>query len=91
MVTSHFHLKIAERIGQTDGIEALNRNGKALIKDKCFSWVLSLSRDSMAQCRNEARPDLVNKTERLTGDWKKTMIACDFNITFFFAFGRRFS
>jgi len=32
----HFHLKIAERIGETDGIKALDRNGKALKKEECF-------------------------------------------------------
>jgi len=32
VVTSHFYLKIAERIGKTDGIKALDRNGKALKK-----------------------------------------------------------
>jgi len=55
----YFHLKIAERIGETDGIKALNRNGKALKKEKCISWVVSVSRDSMAQCRNEVCTDLV--------------------------------
>jgi len=53
LATSHFHLKIAERIGETDGIKALDRNGKALEKEKCRPWVVSVSRDSMAQCRNE--------------------------------------
>jgi len=47
LVTSHFHLKIAERIGETDGIKALDRNGKALKKEKYISWVDSVSRDSM--------------------------------------------
>jgi len=28
LVTSHFHLKIAERIGETDRNKALDRNGK---------------------------------------------------------------
>jgi len=44
LVTSHFHLKIAERIGETDGIKALDRNGNALKKEKCLSWVVSVSR-----------------------------------------------
>jgi len=57
LVTSHFHLKIAERIAETDGIKALDRNGKALKKEKYLSWVVSVSRDSMAQCRNEVRTD----------------------------------
>jgi len=63
LVTSNFHLKIAERFGETDGIKALDCNGKALKKEKCLSWVVSVSRDSMAQCRNEVRTDLVNRTE----------------------------
>jgi len=75
LVTSHFHFKIAEWIGKTDGIKALDRNEKALKKEKCLSWVVSVSRDSMAQCRNEVRTDLVNRTERLNGDGKETMIA----------------
>jgi len=77
LVTSHFHLKIAERIGETDGIEAPNRNGKALKKEKCLSLVVSVSRDSMAKCRNEVRTDLINRTERLKGDGKEIMIACN--------------
>jgi len=36
LATSHFHLKIAEQIGETDGIKALDRNGKALKKGKMF-------------------------------------------------------
>jgi len=36
-VTSHFHLKIAERIGETDGTKALDRNEKALEKEKYVS------------------------------------------------------
>jgi len=80
LVKSHFHLKIAERIGETDGIKALDRNGKALKKQKCLSWVVSVSRDSMAQCRNEVRTDLVNRTERLKGYGKEMMIAYNFNI-----------
>jgi len=88
-VTSHVHLKIAERIGETDGIKALDRNGKALKKEKCLSWVVSVSRDSKAQCRNEVNTDLVNRTERLKGDGKEMVIACSFNIFLFFAFGRR--
>jgi len=91
LVTSHFHLRIAERIGETDGIKALDRNGKALKKEKCVSWVVSVSRDSMAQCRNEVRSDLINRTERLKGDGKEMMIACNFNLFLVFAFGRRFS
>jgi len=91
VVTSHFHLKIAERIGETDGIKALDLNGKALKKEKCISWVVSVSRDSMAQCRNEVRTDLVKRTERLKGDGKEMMIACNFNTFLFFAFGRRFN
>jgi len=78
----------------TDGIKALDSNGKALKKKKCLSWVVSVSRDSMAQCRNEFRTDLVNWinwTERLKGDGKEMMIACNLNIFLFFAFGRRFS
>jgi len=90
-VTSHSHLKIAERIGKTDGIKALDRNGKALKKEKCLSWVVSVSRDSMAQCRNEVLTDLINRTERLKEDGEEMMIACNFNIFLFFAFGRRFS
>jgi len=63
-VSSHFHLKIAERIGETDSIKALDRNGKALKrKNVRLSWVVSVSRDSMAQCRNEVRTDQVNRTE----------------------------
>jgi len=81
LVTSHFHITIAERIGETDGINVLDRYGKALKKEKCLSWVVSVSRDSMAQCRNEVRTDQVNRTElRLTGDGKEIMIACNFNI-----------
>jgi len=38
LVTSHFHLKIAERIGETDGIKALDRNAKALKKEKCYYY-----------------------------------------------------
>jgi len=64
LVTSHFHLKIAERIGETDGIKALDLNRKALKREKCLSWVVRVSRDSMAQCRNEVRTDLVNRTEQ---------------------------
>jgi len=60
LVTSHFHIKIAERIGETDSNKALDRNGKALKKEKCLSWVVRVSRDSMAQCRNEVRTDLVS-------------------------------
>jgi len=75
LVTSNFHLKIAERIGDTDGSKALDRNGKELKKEKCLSWVVSVSRDSMAQCRSEVRTDLVNMTERLKGDEKEMMIA----------------
>jgi len=85
LVTSHFHLKIAERIGDTDGIKALDRNGKALKKDKCIWWVVNVSRDSMAQCRNEVRTDLANRTERLKGDGEEMMIACNFNIFLFSA------
>jgi len=91
LVSSHFHLKIAERIGETDGIKALVCNGKAFKKEKCLSWIVSVSRDSMAQCRNEVRTDLVNRTERLKGVGKEMMIACNFNIFLFFAFGRCFS
>jgi len=68
---SHFHLKISERLGETDGIKALDRNGKALKKEKSLSWVVSVSRDSMAQYRNEVRTNLVNSTKRLKGDGKK--------------------
>jgi len=39
LVTSHFHFKIAERIGEIDGIKALDRNGTALKKDKIMSLV----------------------------------------------------
>jgi len=60
MVTSHFHLKIAERIGETDGIESLDRNGKTVKKEKFLPWVVSVSRNSMAQSRNEVHTDLVN-------------------------------
>jgi len=38
LATSHFHLKIVERIGETDGIKALDRNGKALKKEKCYYY-----------------------------------------------------
>jgi len=34
---------IAERIGETDGIKALDRNETALKKEKCLSWVVELS------------------------------------------------
>jgi len=53
---------------------------KALKKEKCLSWVVSVSRYSMAQCRNEVRTDLVNLTERLKDDGKEMMIAWNFNI-----------
>jgi len=36
LVTLHFHLKIAERIGETDGIKALDRNGKASKKENYY-------------------------------------------------------
>jgi len=71
LATSHFHLKISERIGETDGIKALDRNRKALKEEKCLSWVVSVSIDSMAQCTNEVRTDLVNRTELLNGDMGK--------------------
>jgi len=59
------HLEIPERIGETDGIKALDRNGKVLKNEKCFSRVVSVSRDSMAQCINEVRTDLVrNRTSQ---------------------------
>jgi len=41
------------------------------------------------KCRNEVCTDLVNRTERHKGDGKEMMIACNFNIFLFFAFGRR--
>jgi len=83
--------QIAERIGETDGIKTLARNGKALKKEKCLSWVVSVSRDLMSQYRNEVRTDLVNRTERLKPMGEEMMIACNFNIFLLCAFRRRFS
>jgi len=71
LVTLHFPLKITERIGETDGIKTLDRFGKAFKKETCLSWVVSVSRDSMAQCRNEVRTNLVDRTERLKAMGKK--------------------
>jgi len=59
-------------------------------RQKCISSVVSVSRDSMAQCGNEVRTDLVNWVERLKDDGKEMMIACNFNIFLFSAFGRCF-
>jgi len=72
--------------------EYVGLNETALKKENCLSWVVSVSRYSMAhQCRNEVRTDLVIRTERLKGDGKEMMIACNFNVFLFFAFERRFN
>jgi len=34
---SHFHINIAEWIGEADSIKPLNRNRKTLEKEKCIS------------------------------------------------------
>jgi len=41
LAMSHFHINIAESIGEADRIKPLNRNRKTLEKEKCRSWVIS--------------------------------------------------
>ena len=71
--TSHFQIDIAERIGEADCIKALNRNRKALEKEKCLSWVISVGWNAMAQSINEVRTDLIMGTEGLEGNGKEVV------------------
>jgi len=52
---SHFHINIAEWIGEAGSIKPLNRNRKILEKEKCLSWIIISSIDEMQWHRAEMK------------------------------------
>ena len=91
LATSHFHIDIAEWIGEADCIEAPDRNRRASEKEICLSWVIGVGWNAMAQRRNEIRTDLIEGTEGLEGNGKEMIVAGAVGVFLFFALGRRLS
>ena len=90
LATGHFHIHIAEWIGEADCNKALDRNRKALEKEKCLSWVIGVGWNAMALSRNEVHTNLIEGTDfsKAVGEM---IITGDFRVFFFLALGRRFS
>ena len=80
---SHFHISVAEWIGEADRIETLDCNRKALEKEKHLSWVISVGWNAMANSRDEVCTDLIDRTECLEGNWKEVIIAGDVRVAYF--------
>ena len=90
LASSNFHIGIAERIGEADRVQALDRDRNALKKNKCCLSVFEEMRWPGAEMK-PAYTVLIYRTKGLEGNWIEMVIAGYFGVHFFLAFGRRFS
>jgi hypothetical protein len=56
-------------------VKALDRDRNALKKKKCFTWIVSIGGDAMAQSRNEICTVTIYWTKFFKGNWKEMIVA----------------